>query len=92
MSVADIDNIEDDFEEDVKTFESGPAPDIWSWGLVAGKERYLPHLRRRDRLYLVKDHQPVITLPLETRRKSPEHNHLKQQNESQRLEGDNILL
>ena len=72
MSVADIDNIEDDFEEDVKTFESGPAPDIWSWGLVAGKERYLPHLRRRDRLYLVKDHQPVITLSLET----SEHNHL----------------
>ena len=61
--MADIVNIEDDIEDDMKTtFESGPAPDIWSWGLVAGKERYLPHLRRRDRLYLVKIPQPVIAL------------------------------
>ena len=69
--MANIVNIEDDIEDDMKTtFESGPAPDIWSWGLVAGKERYLPHLRRRDRLYLVKIPQPVIAL--ETLRNSSE--------------------
>ena len=38
--MANIINIEDDIEDDMKTtFESGPAPDIWSWGLVAGRER-----------------------------------------------------
>ena len=86
ITVADIVNIEDEIEE-------GPAADIWSWGLVEGKERYLPHLRRRDRLYLVKHHQPVITLGPEIRRKTSENNHLltsNQQNESQRIEGDNI--
>ena len=31
----------------------GPAPDIWSWKLI--KNRYLPHVRRRNRLYLSKD-------------------------------------
>ena len=66
------DSIEDDIEDDMKTtFDSGPAPDIWSWGLVEGKERYLPHLRRRDRLYLVKNPQPVITLAL-----TPEYDNL----------------
>ena len=67
MTVSDIVNIQDDIE-------SGPAADIWSWGLVEGKERYLPHLRRRDRLYLVKHHQPVITLTQETGRKPSEDN------------------
>ena len=40
----------------------GPAPDIWSWRLLEERQRYLPHLRRRDRLYLVKPPEPVITL------------------------------
>ena len=31
----------------------GPAPDIWAWKLI--KNRYLPHVRRRNRLYLSKD-------------------------------------
>ena len=28
----------------------GPAPDIWVWGLHAGKG-FLPHVRRRARLF-----------------------------------------
>ena len=33
--------------------QEGPAPDIWSWKLI--KNRYLPHVRRRNRLYLSKE-------------------------------------
>ena len=75
--MADTVSIEEDIDDDMKTtFESGPAPDIWSWRLQEGKERYLPHLRRRDRLYLVKHPQPVISLGLETRLESSEQNNL----------------
>ena len=36
----------------------GPAPDIWAWGLQAG--RYLPHIRRRNRLYLQQASTEVV--------------------------------
>ena len=45
---------ESDEESDMMMIEDeGPAPDIWSWKLI--RNRYLPHVRRRDRLYLTKD-------------------------------------
>ena len=33
---------------------TGPAPDIWTWGLHPLGLGYLPHVRKRQRLYLRK--------------------------------------
>ena len=56
---------EQEEEEEVVRLEDseellGPAPDIWAWGLQAG--RYLPHIRRRNRLYLQQASTEVVLL------------------------------
>merc|ERR1711874_360202 len=49
----DIAKLSDNEEEDDEP-PASPAPDIWSWGLHPLGLGYVPHVRKRQRLYLRK--------------------------------------